>query len=110
MIVALETGEVAVSVKNVSGTKSSVTKLDIKAPCLEVDQTGLLLHPDGKVANVSYGYLDLEGKKLTNLNASAFDACLLPILETKSCFKCDVASSTISMKVVSLSVDGGTLE
>lgn len=109
-IVALEPGEVAVSVKNASGTKSSVTRLDIKAPCLEVEQTGLLLDPDGKVANVSYGYLDMEGKKLTNLNASAFDACLLPILETKSCFKCDVASSTISMKVVSLSVDGGTLE
>ena len=109
-IIALKTGKVTVSVRNASGSKSSFTDLDIKAPCLEVDETEFLLNPDGETVTTAYRYLDLEGKNLTNLNGSAFDSCLLPTLETEPCFGCDVTSSAVSLKIVSLNVDGEALE
>ena len=109
-IVALKTGEVTVSVRNASGSKSAVTRLDIKAPRLEVDKSAFLLDPDGRAVTTAYRYHDLQGRSLTNLNSSAFESCLLPVLETKSFFKADMTSSAISMKIVSLSVDEESIE
>ena len=109
-IIALEPGSVTICVRNALGSKSAVTQLDIKAPSLEVDRSSLILNPDGETVTVSYRYRDAEGKILTDLNASAFDSILLPVVETKSCFAPDVSSSVISLKIVSLNVDGGSLE
>lgn len=108
-IIALETGKVTVSARNSSGSKSFVTELDIKAPCLEVDGDEFLLEPDGETLTAAYRYLDLQGKNLTNVNSLAFDSCLRPVLEAASCFEYDVTSAAISMKIVSLHADGEAL-
>ena len=108
-MVAFETGKVTLYVRNSSGSKSFATELDIKAPCLEVDKDQFHLNPDGEIVTTSYRYLDLQGKNLTNINSSAFDSCLRPVLESKSCFAMDVTSADVSIKVQSLNADGEAL-
>lgn len=109
-IIALKTGSLKVSVRNASGSKKSVTTLDIRSPRLGMNGSLFILKPDGESLAAAYSYLDSEGKALTNVNASAFDSVLLPVVETKSWFGPVVSSSDISMRVVSFYDDGSPLE
>lgn len=108
-IVALRPGVVTVNVTNSCGTKHSLVPIDIKTPRLKVNASSLILNPDGETASVTYLYLDAGGKKLTNINASAFDSHLLPVMEAGSYFQPTVNSTSVSMKIVSLTADGEVL-
>lgn len=109
-ITALETGPATLFFRNASGSKSAVVQLDIKAPYLVPDAASFRLNPDGQTQTVSYVYKDETGGILSHFNPSAFDSCLMPVIETSSCFVPEVNSSSISMKVVSFSCAEGFLE
>ena len=74
-----------------------------------MNASSLILNPDGETASATYLYLDAGGKKLTNINASAFDSHLLPVMEAGSYFQPTVNSTSVSMKIVSLTADGEVL-
>lgn len=109
-IVALETGNLTVSACNASGSRCYVADLDIKAPQLEVDGSEFYLNPDGETVTAAYRYKDAYGKNLSGINTAAFESCLFPVVEAKSCFGYEVTSSYISMRVESLSADGDDVE
>lgn len=109
-VVAQKTGRVRITVRNASGTKSAVTQFDIKAPHLDLDASCLVLNPDGAIASTSYRYLDSAGEHLTNVNPSAFDSYLRPVMEAESCFRPAVASSSVSVDLVSLMAGGEAIE
>lgn len=109
-ITAIGTGKVTIAFRNAAGTKSAVADLDIKAPYLKIEDSAFQLNPDGEIMSTSYEYQDKEGKALSNINATVFDSCLLPIVESASCFRSAVTSKSISMEIVTLTVNGGSLE
>lgn len=109
-VVASRTGRVALTVKNALGTKSVVIPLDIKAPILELDASAIALNPDGGTVSTTYRYLDAEGQILTNVNASAFDSFLLPVMHVEPYFSPVINSSSVSLSIVTLTSDGKSIE
>ena len=108
-VIALKPGAVTVRFTDAYGTESTVTQLDIKAPILDLDDSELLLNPDGDSRAFTYRYRDIYGKILSGFNASAFDSLLLPIVETESCFRSEVNSSSVSMEIASLKIGASGL-
>lgn len=106
-IVAQRTGEVEIKVRNASGSKETSTFLNVKAPVLDIDASSIELNPDGGTVIAGYRYLDDYGNELKNINVSAFDSFLLPVVHTESYFNSVVSASAISMNICSLS-DGGS--
>ena len=108
-IIAKGTGKVHMVISNVSGTKMKVVSLDIKAPGLMIDGASFTLNPDGEGVAFNYSYVDVQGNLLQNVNASAFDTYLRPILSAESYFNVTVTSSTVKVYVSSLKVAGAEI-
>ena len=101
-IVAHRTGSVELRISNASGTKVAVAALNIKAPELVTDVTSIVLEPDGESVVLGYRYVDEKGRTLGNVNASAYDTFLKPIVDADSYFDATVTSSFITMCITSL--------
>lgn len=105
-VVAQRTGDVTISVRNVSGSKTADVKLSIKAPVLDLEKSSLSLNPDGETVMSGYAYLDDYGNVLSNVNAAAFDSFLRPVVDAAAYFRSKVNSSAIEFEICSLYVSG----
>ena len=105
-VVAHRTGDVIVTIRNASGSKTATVCLSIKAPVLDVKETSLTLDPDGKSVLASYAYMDINGNQLKNVNTSAFETYLKPVVAADAYFQSASTSSSIQFEVGSLYVDG----
>ena len=105
-VVAHRTGDVTITVRNASGSKTVDTELYIKAPILDVEKSSLSLNPDGEAVTTGYAYLDVYGNVLNNVNAAAFDSYLRPVVDVAAYFRSEVSSSTIEFEICSLYVSG----
>ena len=105
-IVANRTGDVTVNVRNASGTKTVSVDMSIIAPVLDVSDSSIDLNPDGASEVASYNYLDRYGKALSNVNSSAFDTYLRPVVSADGYFNSYVTSSSLRFEIGSLNVSG----
>lgn len=105
-VVANRTGDVTVNVRNASGTKTVSVDMSIIAPVLDVSDSSIDLNPDGASEVTSYNYLDRYGKALSNVNSSAFDTYLRPVVSADGYFNSYVTSSSLRFEIGSLNVSG----
>lgn len=105
-VVANRTGDVTVNVRNASGTKTVSVDMSIIAPVLDVSDSSIDLNPDGASEVTSYNYLDRYGKALSNVNSSAFDTYLRPVVSAGGYFNSYVTSSSLRFEIGSLNVSG----
>lgn len=105
-IVACRTGKVDITVRNSSGSKTAVATLDIRAPRLVTDASAIVLNPDGEQVAFPYRYVDANGTALENVNSSAFDTYLRPVVNSEAYFRASVTSSSVNMYVASLYLSG----
>lgn len=103
-VVAQRTGKVEMKVSSASGAKKVSVMLDIKAPTLTIDKPSVVLNPDGETVSAGYRYLDDYGNVLRNINASAFDEYLLPVVNAEQYFSPVVSASAITMSIGMLNV------
>lgn len=105
-IVANRTGDVTVNVRNASGTKTVSVEMTIMAPVLDVSESRIYLNPDGASEVTSYTYLDRYGNALSNVNASAFDTYLRPVVSASEYFNSYVTAASLRFEIGALNVSG----